>query len=113
MSLFLFSYMLMNINQGIFSLSDFSFSFSNSGSDYSISISLSRRSIYALAACHKHKNNLYLFTGEWEGGWDGANAPFLGFFIKKNKKNLLARILGILLSNNQIQSCNLLDNNND
>lgn len=37
---------------------------------------------------------------------------FLVSLLKK-KKNLLARILGILLSNNQIQSCNLLDNNND
>lgn len=38
---------------------------------------------------------------------------FLVSLLKKIKKNLLARILGILLSNNQIQSCNLLDNNND
>lgn len=38
---------------------------------------------------------------------------FLISLLKKIKKNLLARILGILVSNNQIQSCNLLDNNND
>lgn len=38
---------------------------------------------------------------------------FLISLLKKIKKNLLARILGILLSDNQIQSCNLLDNNND